>query len=200
MSKYFQKSWIQGVNTLDNRRRKCTLKAAMGCTLFIVIGVLFAATNMVRWNTEIVYVLPEKNDLLRPPGTEIPTSMLHSPEWAERKDHIVYALKSACSTHGFSVTTHKSLRVLGSYVPESVLYVCSTQRPLANVKLKAVGSSYLLCRETYGQAIREVKRPNYKMSAFDLTRMAYVEEDLRAPDLVCSIAHGVDVINSNWRI
>ena len=168
--------------------------------MFIVLGVLFAATNMVKWNTEIVYVLPEKADLQRAAGTVIPRSMLYSPDWSERKYHIVNALKQACSTHGFSVTTHKSLRVLGAYVPESILYVCSTQRALANVKLEARGSAYLLCRETYGKAVREVKRPNYKMSAFDLSKMDYIEEQLTAPDLICSIAHGVDVINSNWRI
>jgi hypothetical protein len=200
MSNYFQKSWIQGINTIDHKRRKCSLKSAMGCTLFIVLGVLFAATNMVKWNTEIVYVLPEKADLQRAAGTVIPRSMLYSPDWSERKYHIVNALKQACSTHGFSVTTHKSLRVLGAYVPESILYVCSTQRALANVKLEARGSAYLLCRETYGKAVREVKRPNYKMSAFDLSKMDYIEEQLTAPDLICSIAHGVDVTNSNWRI
>ena len=74
------------------------------------------------------------------------------------------------------------------------------QRPLANVKLEPSGSSYLLCRETYGKAVREVKRPNYKMTAFDLNKMDYVQEDLTAPDIICSVAHGVDVINSNWRI
>lgn len=200
MANYFQKSWIQGINSIDHKRRKCSLKSAMGCTVFIVFAILFWGTNMVKWNTDIVYVLPDKSDLSRPAGTEIPRSMLFSPEWSERKDHIVYALQRACSTHGFSVTTHKSLRVLGAYVPESVLYVCSMQRALANVKLEPVGASYLLCRETYGQAVREIKRPNFRMHAFDLHSMTEVEEDLSAPDLICSIAHGVDVIRSNWRI
>jgi len=200
MSKYLQKSWIQGIHTIDHKRRRCSLKHAISCTMIIVIGVIFAATNMVEWNTNIVYVLPEKSDLYRPAATTIPHTMLHSPEWAERKTHIVHALKTACSTHGFSVTTHKSLRVLNAYVHESVMYVCSLHRALANVKLEPQGAPYLTCRESYGQAVREVKRPSYHMKAFDLTSMVYVEEDITAPELICSIAHGVDVVESNWRI
>ena len=200
MPDYLRRSWIQGVNTLDTKRRKCSLKSAMGCTVFIVVGVLFAATNMVKWSTDVMYVLPEKSDLQRPPGTVVPVSVLHSQEWAERKTHIIDALESACYTHGFSVTTHKSLRVLGSYVHESILYVCSTKRALANVKLTPVGSSYLLCRETYGQSVREVKRSNFKMEAFDLKAMKQVTEEITAPEFVCSISHGVDVVDSNWRV
>ena len=172
----------------------------MGCTIFIVVGVLFAATNMVKWNTDIVYVLPITTDLRRPPGAVVPVSVLHSQEWAERKSRIIDALESACYTHGFSVTTHKSLRVLGNYVHESIMYVCSTKRALANVKLTSVGSSYLICRETYGNAVREVKRSNIRMEAFDLKAMKQVTEEITLPDLICSISHGVDVVDSNWRI
>lgn len=197
---YLKRSWIQSVNTLDTKRRKCSLKSAMGCTIFIVLSVLFAATNVVKWDTDVVYVLPEKSDLRRPAGTPVPDAVLFSNEWSERKEHIISALESACGTHGFSVTTHKSLRVLGSYVHESILYVCSTNRALANVKLTPIGASYLLCRETYGQSVREVKRANFRMEAFDLRAMTKITEDVTSPDLVCSVSHGVDVINSNWRI
>ena len=200
MAYKLQSSWVQGVNTLESKRRRCTLKSAMGCTVFIVVAVLFWATNLVKWNTDVVYFLPETSDLTRPPGREIPVPMLHSPEWTERKTHIIDALESACSTHGFSVTTHKSLRVLGAYVHESIFYVCSQKRAFANAKVESLGASHLVCRETYGNSVREMKRPNIKLKAFDLQAMKYVEEEITAPDLVCSISHGVDVVNSNWRI
>ena len=200
MAYKFKNSWVQGVNSLEHKRRRCTLKSAMGCTVCIVIGVLFWATNLVKWNTDVVYFKPETSDLTRPPGREIPVPMLHSPEWKERKEHIVTALESACSTHGYSVTTHKSLRGLGAYVHESIMYVCSTKRAFANAKFEAIGASHIVCRESYGQAVREVKRPNIRLKAFDLNAMKYIEEEITAPDLICSIAHGVDVVNSKWRI
>ena len=192
--------WRENIHTLDRKRRKCSLRSAVILTVAVVACVLFAATNLVRWDTDITFTMPDARDLHRPAGADVSDSILFSPEWQERKDHIIDALKSGCAYNSFAVTTHKSLRVMGSYVHEGIFYICSTNKAYINFELENVGSPAYLCRESYGDATREVRRGTFRMRAMELTTMTSVNFFVDSPTLVCSIGHATDVVRSKWHV
>ncbi len=190
----------ENIHNLDRKRKKCSLQSAMILTFAILGCLLYSATNLVQWDTNVTFTMPTSDDLKRPAGATISQSILHSPEWRERKLHIIAALESGCAYNSFSVTTHKSLRVMNKYVDEGVLYICSTKRAYVNMKITPSSNAHILCRESYGKATREVRRGKFKFSAFDLTSMVHVEDTIQSPDLICSLGHGFDLVQSNWHI
>ena len=192
--------WRENINTIDRRRRKCSLQSAIFLTVGVVLAVLFAATNIVQWDTDITFTMPVSSDLNRPAGVEVSEFIMNTPEWQERKEHIIEALSSGCNFNSFSVTTHKNLRVMGSYVPEGIFYVCSTQKAYINVEMTPEGGTKYLCRESYGENTREVRRSPFRLAAVELRSMQPIDEVISAPGLICSIGHAVDVVRSNWYI
>lgn len=195
-----QAVWRENIHTLDRKRRKCSLQSAVILTVCLLACFLFAATNLVQWDTDITFTMPVASDLNRAAGVDVSESMLYSPEWQERKDHIIQALQSGCAYNSFAATTHKSLRVMGSYVHEGIFLICSTSKAYINFEVEPVGTPKYLCRESYGEATREVRRGNFRLRAMELTTMTSVDFVVKAPALVCSMGHAADVVRSNWYI
>lgn len=196
--KHDNMKWVKGIEELDKKRRMCNMRAASCFTIFILVGILFAATNVVRWDTDIVFYASTDSDLRMPAGVHVPQALLISPEWRERRTHIVKALKEGCKQHGYAVVTHKNLRVYGVQVDEGFLYICPTDKGYLNAVVTSTYGKSILCRETYGSKTREVRRYPFTLRYTDARTLTNGVEEVEDPVLVCSIMHGMDVVESKF--
>ena len=190
--------WIKGIDELDRKRRMCSMRSATCFTVCLVVGMLWAATNVVRWDTEIVFYASSESDLRKPPGVSVPATLIATPEWRERSAHVVKALKEGCTHHGYAVTTHKNLRVYGTAVDEGFFYVCATNRGYINAVVTSTHGNSVLCRETYGSKSREVRRYPMTMRYTDASTLVPGVMTVDDPVLICNLMHGIDVVESNF--
>lgn len=190
--------WLKGIDELERKRRMCSMRAATCFTVLILVGMLFAATNVVRWDTDIVFYASSDADLKMPAGTSVPSVILASPEWRERRTHIVNSLREGCKQHGYAVTTHKNLRVYGVQVDEGFMHVCASDKGYLNAVVTSTYGKSILCRETYGTKTREIRRFPFTLRYTDVKTLKNTVEDVDDPVLVCSIMHGIDVVESKF--
>lgn len=177
-------------------KSRCKLCAAF---ILFLIGIYFSIT-WINWDAAVVFNKPSENDIYVK-TTEVDDVTLVSKRWGEKKSFVREVFIESCQ-NGYDVLTNLNIKILGTRVTNSLVYLCKDDKMYVNLRLNPKKTkTRLICNETYGDLWKlENKRYHPLEYSYvldgDITRSTHNTTNYEE---TCMLYQASELLKGNWK-
>lgn len=161
--------------------------------LVFLVGMYFSVT-WINWDAAVIFHGPSKGDI-NIKTVEVDDQTLLSSKWKEKYSYVRDVFIESC-TEGYDVLTNLNIKILGTRVTDSLVYICQEDKLFVNLRTNpSKSATRLVCNETYGDLWKvederyhpleysyvvhgDIKREEHNTTSYEETCMLYQADEL----------------------
>jgi hypothetical protein len=165
-----------------------------------MIGAYFSVT-WINWDAAVIFHNPTEADINH--GTvEVDDVTLLSERWKEKRQYMHDVFTENCEANQYDVITNLNIRILGQYVPDSIVFLCESKRMLVNMRLASnKGGTRLVCNETYGDLwkVEDERYHPLKYSFITEDDIAREDHTTTTYEETCMLYQAEELLKGEWK-
>ena len=186
-----------GLSNKDLVKSRCKLCVAV---LLFIIGAYFSVT-WINWDAAVIFHNPTEADITVT-TTEVDDATLLSERWKEKRTYMADVFTETCDTNQYDVITNLNIRIVGLYVPDSIVFLCESKRMLVNMRLSPSKQGIrLVCNETYGILWKVEDERYHPLDYSFITEDGIVREDHTTTtyEETCMLYQAEELLKGEWK-
>lgn len=191
--------YMRGKMSMSNEsviKSRCKICLVM---LLFLVGMYFSVT-WINWDAAVIFSSPTENDI-HLETVEVPDAVLLTDKWKEKHSYVRDVFIESCA-HGYDVLTNLNIKILGTHVTDSLVYICSQDKLFVNLRLNPrTTATRLICNETYGD-LWKVEDKRYHPLEYsyvvhgDITRE---EHNTTNYEETCMLYQADELLSGKWK-